>query len=267
MNNQTASINYASGISLSNDAAEGEPLPSVKTISGIFFQPGVVFESLRKRPVFLLAALIILAFITLFNVTYISKIGYEELMRAQIEITPQMAKATAEQKEQFVEIISSTSQKVIRYISPAITATLMFVLGAGLYWVCSIFLLNQMSYKQSLSVWIYSSLPPTVLLVIGNIIMLFISPPEGSDVVMSLKKGLLKTNPGFLIDGETYPVLVTALGAFDIFVLYGLFLAILGLRKVGNLSTTAATGIAGSIWFIGVLGRTVISYFVGMPLA
>jgi hypothetical protein len=61
-------------------------------------------------------------------------------------------------------------------------------------------------------------------------------------------------------------VLATALGSLDLFALYGLFLAALGLRKVARLSSGSAWAIVLGLWLLGVVARTIGSSALGTPM-
>ena len=60
---------------------EPPQMSEVGTLGGIFFEPGKTFEDLRRKPRFLLASLIMIVLITLFNFLFINKIGFEQMIR------------------------------------------------------------------------------------------------------------------------------------------------------------------------------------------
>jgi hypothetical protein len=57
------------------------------------------------------------------------------------------------------------------------------------------------------------------------------------------------------------------LGVIDVFGIYGLFLAAIGLRKTGKMSAGSAWGIVIAIWLIGVILRVAIAAIRGVPMA
>jgi hypothetical protein len=123
-----------------------------------------------------------------------------------------------------------------------------------------------MSYKQALSVWAYSSFPPTLLLMLANIVMLLVQPPDPADAAKS-RGGMIHANPSILVDGTQHPVLATLFGSFDLFIFFGLFLAAVGLHKVARLSKGAAWGIVIAIWLLGVILKLAFAAFSGSPIA
>src|SRR4029078_7942372 len=114
------------------------------------------------------------------------------------------------------------------------------------------------SYRKSLSVWVYSSLPPSVLGALILILVLFLKSADSID-----PEHLVVTNPGALFGEESSKVLVAALSQFDLLRFYGLFLAALGLRKVGKISSGQAWGIVIAFWAILALLRIVMAVIRG----
>jgi hypothetical protein len=113
-------------------------------------------------------------------------------------------------------------------------------------------------YRQALSVWVFAAFPPEVLTVIGNIAILFLKAPGDFDLARSAN-GLLHANLGVFIDATAHPVLTTAVGALDLFSIYGLVLAVIGLQKVARISVAKASAVAGSLWVIGCLLKIGVS--------
>jgi hypothetical protein len=230
-----------------------------QTLTGIFFEPGRTFEALRARPRFLVAAVVcVLAFMA-FYLTYLQRVGYENQVNAEVEIQAQKSDMAPEQKEQARGIQMKPFVKVIRYVSPPIGFVFVFAFGALIYFLGAMMMGKRMSYKQALSVETYSSLPPLLLAMLINIIILFIKPPtEDAELARGLG-GLVHANLGMISDPTASPVLTTALASIDLFGIYGLFLAALGLRKVARMSSGAAWTVVLAIWFIVLLLKVGIS--------
>jgi hypothetical protein len=170
------------------------------------------------------------------------------------------------QKEQ---VIQMQSRPVFKLLGPVIAVVGFFVVlavGAGLYLLGSMMLAKAMGYWQALSVWAYASYPPTIIMMLLSIVVLFIKSPEDIDV-MKAQGGLVRANLGFLVDGTANPVLATAVGALDLFAFYGLFLAALGLRKAGRLSSESAWMIVLVVWVIGLVLRLAAAAILKFPMA
>lgn len=261
MSDQSMSSNQMAG---SADAAMSTP----QTITGIFFEPGRTFESLRERPRFLVAAIICLAAFMLFNITYFQRIGFETVIRAETDSNPRAATASPEQKEQGIEFQLKPVFKAFRLLSPILGIAIFFAAGAGLYLLGATAMGGRMNFKQALSVWAYSSLPPTLLMMLINFVLLFAAPPDDDiNIARGARRGLVHANLGFLVDPAASPVLTTVLGSFDVFTLYGLFLAAIGLRKVARMSSGAAWGTALALWLVGLVLRIGFAAITKSPMA
>jgi hypothetical protein len=80
-------------------------------------------------------------------------------------------------------------------------------------------------------------------------------------------RGLVHANLSVLMDGTAHPVLATALGSLDLFRIYGLFLAALGLRKVARMSSGSAWTVVLIIFLLGVLFAIAIATVTGSVMA
>ncbi len=240
----------------------GPTLTLTETLTGIFFEPGRVFESFRVKPRFLVAGLICVVAFLAFNVIYLQRVGYENLVRAEAEMS-QGPDANPEQTQRAIEIQQHWIVKLIRYGAAPINIVFAFAAGAALYLLGATLMGRSMTYAQALAVWTYSTFPPLVLMMLLNIILLFINPPTEDAAIVRGQTGLVHANLSILVDPVAHPVLATALTAFDIIAVYGLFLAALGLQKVAKLSSGAAWAIAITLYLVGVVLRIAIALATG----
>lgn len=245
---------------VSPHTADAATMSTAETLSSIFFEPARAFEALRARPRFLIAAIItILAFMT-FYILFVQRLGAETIARAQIESrSPDM---TPEQMEQTLSIQRNPFVQAITYASFPLVFAIIFAAGGGLYLLGAMAMAKSISYKQAISVWVYSTLPPTLISSLLNIMLLFLKSKEDIDPA-AVNQGLARANLALLVNPKEQPVLATVLGSFDLFQFYGLFLAALGLRKIARLSSGAAWGIVLLIWLVGVLARAGMSAAFG----
>ena len=220
-------------------AVAGETMSTPATLSGIFFEPGRVFEALRVRPRFLIAGIILLLLTCSVVAVLYMRDDMGEVIREQMMKSPQAAQLPPDQIEQRVKIGKIAGAVIFPAIVPVSIAA-----GAALYLLGVMAFGGTVSYKESLAVWVYSALPPGVLATIIAILVLFLKSPEQID-----PNRLLVTNPGAFMGSDASPVLVTTLAQFDLLKLYGLFLAALGLRKVAKMSSGSAWGVVLS-WYV-----------------
>jgi hypothetical protein len=249
-------------------AAAHEPLPegpemtTAETLTGIFFEPGRTFESLRARPRFIAAAAITAVLTCIFTLTFFQRAGYENVMRAAIENSPRADQMSPEQKEKALEIYLNPAVKALNYISPLIAVAAIYAAGAALYLLGVMLMGRSMTYLQALSVWTYSSFAPSVLTILVSLVLLFLKAKDELET-MQPGRSMARANLGILVDPKASPILGALLGSFDIFIFYGLFLGALGLRKVARLSAGAAWAIVLGLWLIGVVLKIALAAATG----
>jgi hypothetical protein len=241
----------------------GPVLSTAETLTGIFFEPGRVFESFRVKARFLIAGLICVLAFTAFNVVYIQKVGYENLVSAEMEMNPRAADMRPEDKERAINIQTNPIVKGIRYGAPLINFVFVFALGAVFYMLGAMMMTKPMTYPQALSVWTYSSYPPLLLAMLLNIILVFLNPPTDDANIVRGQAGLVHANLSILIDPNAHPVLATALASLDVFAIFGLFLAALGMQKVARMSSSAAWTIVIAFWLVGLVLKLALALAFG----
>lgn len=221
----------------------GPDMSTPATLSGIFFEPGPTFDALRKRPRFLIAGIILIVLTALVDVALFTRVDMGQYIREKMEQSPQSQAQTEEQKEMGVKF-----GKIIGAIAPPVSVPIVIAAGAALYLLGVMAFGGSISYKKSVSVWTYSSLPPSVIGVIVALLVLFLKAPDTID-----PEHLLVTNPGAFTNAHDAPVLTALLSQFDLIRFYGMFLAAIGLRKVAKISSGSAWGIVLGLWLIGLI--------------
>jgi len=228
-----------------NTPATGVEMSTAETLTGIFFEPSRTFEALRARPRFLAGAIILLALACLVTVLLYTRIDMGQYVRDRIEKSPQAAQLSEAQKDMQVRMGKNLGMLAIPLSVPIIIAG-----GAALYLLGVLAFGGSISYHKSLAVWVYSSIPPSVLGALIAILVLFLKSPDSID-----PEHMVATNPAVLLGEDASKILVAVLSQFDLLRFFGMFLAALGLRKVAKISSTQAWGVVIALWAIGALLR------------
>ena len=221
----------------------GPDMSTPATLSGIFFEPGRTFDALRKRPRFLIVGIILILLTAVIDVALFTRIDMGQYIREKMEQSSSSQSQTEEQKEMGVKI-----GKILGAVIPPLSVPIVLAAGAALYLLGVMAFGGSIGYKKSVSVWAYSSLPPTVIGTIVALLVLFLKAPDTID-----PEHLLVTNPGAFTNAHDAPVLTALLSQFDIIRFYGLFLAAIGLRKVGKISSGSAWGVVLGYWLLGLI--------------
>ncbi len=245
--------------------ADPPQMSEISTIAGVFFEPGRTFEDLRRKPRFIVGSVIIALLVTAYGFGMYFKIGDAGMRRVaveQIDKSPQAQGMSNEQKTAQVDL-SVTIQTYVRYLIP-IFVFISLLIGGLFYFLGSKAFGGTGGFLHALSVWVYSSIPPTVIVMIGSLIVLAIKSVDEIDVAAS-QRGLLQANPSIFLDGKAHPVLATIVGTLDVFMIWGWILAAIGLRLTNKLSSGSAWGIVIIFAIIGILFRVVGAIFTGNP--
>lgn len=224
------------------------PQPQVSTAStltDIFFEPGSVFKALSVTPRFLVAGLILLLLTCLVTLVLYLRVDMGQVFREQMERSPNAEQQTEAQKE-----MGARMAKIAGAVFVPLSVPITIAAGSAIYLLAVLVFGGSMNYKRALSVWTYSSLPPAVLGTLVAVAVLLLKSPDTID-----PGRLMVTNPAGFMGAEASPVLVAVLSQFDLLRFYGMFLAALGLRKVGRLSSGAAWTIVIGLWLLGTLAR------------
>lgn len=246
---------------------EKEPprMSELATLGNIFIEPGAVFEDMRRKPRFIMATLIICILATAFTFALQQRIGedrYEVFFKQQIEKSSQTASLSAEQKQNAVDM-NIVITNGTRYFVP-VFILIFFLIGSLLYWLGVKAMGGAITFLQAVSVYVYSSFPPSVVSFIANFIVLFVKSPDEIDIATS-QRGVVHANPSMFFSGAEMPVLSTLVSVFDFFVIWGLILAAIGLHKTGRISKGAAWGIVLILTLIGITFRVVAALISGNP--
>ena len=260
--NQTSEQQWQAPPPPSDNTPVAEPpqMSEVGTLGSIFFEPGATFEDLRRKPRFLMAAVISVVVLTMFIGAFYSKIGYERVVRERLEASSWYQNQPPDAQKKMIE---QQTGPIVKYITLGITPIVFFIsffIGGLIYWGLTNAMGGSMSFLRGVAVWVYSGFPPMVVSMLANILVLFLKSPDDIDSVAA-QQGLIHANPSFFIDTKAMPVLSAILGTFDVFFIWGWILAAIGLRIVGKISSGAAWGIVLILALVSVALRVVTALF------
>lgn len=244
---------------------EQPEMSEVASIANIFFEPGRTFEDLRRKPRFILGLLIVILLTTAYSFGLFYKIGEASIRKSvaeQMDKNPQVAQMPPDQKEGFVEM-NMTISKYTRYALPVIFAIVMFI-GGLLYWLAAKAFGGSGSFLHGVSVFVYSSIPPTVIAMVANFIVLFFKSADEIDLQAS-QRGVIHANPGVFFGTDASPVLVTLISTLDLFMIWGWILAAIGLRVTNKISSGSAWAITIIFALIGITFRVIGAFINGVP--
>lgn len=247
------------------EVKESPEISELGSLGTIFFEPERTFKDFKKKPRFIVAGVIIALLVTAYTLGITFKVGeagVRSFISEQIDKSPQAGSLSAEQKSNAIEL-QMTINKYTRYAVP-IFVFISFVIGGLLYWLGSKAFGGNGTFLENLSVWVYSGLPPTVLSMIANFIVLAMKSADDIDLAAS-QRGLLHANLSFFIDGKSHAMIATFLSTFDFFAIWGWILAAIGLSAVNKMSKASSWAIVLLLVLVGLGFRLVGAALSGNP--
>jgi hypothetical protein len=245
------------------EAGETAQMSEVGTLGSIFFEPGRTFEDLKRKPRFIMAAVIISLLVMGYAIGLQYKIG-EAGMRSFVaeQIEKRAPNLTSEQKTSQLDLQMKITSYT-RYALPVFVFVSLLI-GGLLYWAGAKAFGGNGGFMHALSVFVYSSFPPAVVGMIANFIVMALKSGDEIDLALS-QRSLVNANLGFFVDGHTMPVLATVLATFDLFAIWGWVLAAIGLRITNKLSSGSSWAVVIIIALIGVGFRVIGAFLSGNP--
>ncbi len=228
---------------------EPAPLSQGARIIDTFIAPSKTFTDLRKASgwawlaPFLLVAVVWVAFVY----TVDKKITLRKVTEDQIQVIPKVAdqfeKMPADQREQQIEIRTKGTRyfdyakALLRFAWFALIAGVLlasFRFGAG----------AEVSFKDSLNVVVFASLPMVVQLLLGIASLLAGVSPDGYT-----PDNPIASNPAYFMNMADSLVRYSVARTFDIFEIWTLILAAIGFSCVAKVKKGTAFGIVFG-WYI-----------------
>jgi hypothetical protein len=247
------------------EPSEPARMSELATLRNIFFEPGNTFEDLRRKPRFIIAAIIISLMLTAYGFSLAYKVGDESIRRAfarQLENAPSASAMSSDQKEANLDL----QVKIIGITKYAMPVFWLIFLGIGglLYWLGAKAFGGSGGFLHGLSAFVYSWFPPVVISGVANLSVLLFKPAEEIDFLAS-QRGIISSNLGFLFGTDASPVLVTLVSVFDLFAIWGWVLAAIGLRIMNKISSASAWAIVIIFALVGVTFRVIGALMQGAP--
>jgi hypothetical protein len=235
-----------------HESPPGEPPPPEKQnvfsrIAGVLFAPAETFSAIARRPDILgpLLLIIILGYLSTFAV--MRNFDVAAATSSQIEQMRSQNPNMTDEDVARVERFSGATMKVMGWVSPLLGLIWYAIVAGVLLLACRLFG-GEGTYKQAFSATLYAWMP----LVLFSIIFTIVVTARGSFDPMSAAT-LVKSNPAFLVDMKTQPVLFALLSSLDIFTVWTIALLSIGFSKLSKSSIGKTATIVVSLWFAMIL--------------
>ena len=234
-----------------------QPMSEASRLVGVFVSPKETFPDIVRRPRWWVPVILLAIMGTAFAVSYGRRVGWERMIRQQIERSPQMEQMSAAQREQAI-VIGTRVTSYITYAAGVGALVSVVVVAAVLIFLFNILMSADLKFPSMLGIVAYSFLPNLIASALTLLVM-FMKDPEDFDIQHPLAFNI----GAFLPDG-TPKWAVAAGGSFDLFSFWIIALLAIGVSSsVRRISFTKAFITILFPWSLFVVLRVVQAVFQG----
>jgi hypothetical protein len=236
--------------------SEPEPqgMSGFARITGVFFEPGKTFEDIGRRPTWFLPLLIIVLSTVLFTTAVGQRIGWERIVRQNIENSPRAQQLPAEQREQQIAVGARVAP--IFGFSTVILIPLGYIVTAAILLAMTAMMSGGLKFKQVFAIVCYSGLPGVLFAILGMVVM-FLKKPED----FNINNPLMFNVAAYLDPQTTSKFLYSLLLSIDLFSFWMIFLIATGLKQAAGKRLSFAGALTAVVvpWAIYVLCKSALA--------
>jgi len=228
-----------------------EPVNAIGRIFGALFSPKETFESIARRPTWLLPLLLICA-ITLGVIGLFGhRVGWRSFFEEQDANSSRFEESSAQQQQQALELQAKYGPPYIYSIGAVSPIIVELVIAGVLLGVFNGLAGAQLNFKTSLGIVAHSWMPGLISGLLG-VLVLFLKDPSTIDL-----QNLVASNAGAFASSSSPKWLVTLLTSIDLFTFWMMILMAIGYSVAApkKLSFGKAFTTILFIWLIVVLAR------------
>lgn len=222
---------------------------SLGRIFGVLFSPKPTFESIARRPTWLLPVLLLCVVELAVVAVYGHRAGWRGLVERQMSNSSQFQQLPAAQKERQIEIATRVASYVV-YVEVIIGPFVAVLLFAGIFWLIFNMIVGaKFGFKTSLGIVAYGLMPGILLSLLG-ILVLFLKDPSTVDL-----QHLVASNVGSFLSDDSPKWLIAGLRAVDLFLFWEMILLAIGYSAAAPKKISFGKAFAWilSLWFLVVL--------------
>jgi len=248
---------------------EAPRLNSFQRLIGTIFSPEETFQDINRKPDFILPVIVAIVIAVAGNLVINGRLkpDWEKIIRQQYEQQlARQGKTLADLPEQQRQSMESQIKLWARMapffpVTAIVSTPVMIAFLALLFWVGTILIQGQSTYKKVFSVTAYAfGVVIISVQTLLSIVVTFLRNPEDIDIL----KGIVITNPGMLMPPTSSPVLVALLTRLDLIAIWFLVLMSIGLAAVcKKVSAGKAAIIVFGLWGIWVVLRVAWTAIAG----
>jgi hypothetical protein len=229
---------------------------SFSRLIGAIISPKATFESIARRPTWLLPILLIVAGSLLLVGIFSQRVGWRSMIIRQDEqnsrVQKQMENMTTEQRDNMIDTQTKFAAPFAYGFTVVGPFIALVVVAAVLMLAFTIILGTKVGFKQSLGIVSYSWTPGLIGILLG-ILILFLKDPSTIDL-----EHLVATNAGAFLSDSAPKWLNTLLTSCDLFTFWNMILMAFGFSAIDpkKVSWGKAFATVFGLWVVFVLVKT-----------
>jgi hypothetical protein len=231
------------------EAAGASPEPAAEVpagarIPGVFFSPVRTFESIARRPTWVLPLLVWTLVSLATTAVLMPKIDYERLTRQAFQ-----KRGQAVPEERIASIVEQQKKvgSIFGWVGGAAAASVVALVASVVIWGAFKAFGWDVRFSQAFGVTTHAFLPG----VLKSLLVIFLITRQETVDPRALGD-LLRSNLGFLVDADSSKGLHALLQSIDIFSLWCLALLIVGFAAAARIRRGAAAGVIVTLWVVVV---------------
>jgi Yip1 domain len=234
-----------------------EKVNSFGRVVGVIFSPKATFESIARRPTWLVPIILLCIVEVLIVGVYGRRIGWRGLIEKQMAANSQFQELPAAEQESRIQLGLKYAPPVA-YAEVIVGPFLAALLFAGIFWlIFNLAVGAKVGFKTTLAVVSYGLVPGILLSLVG-ILIIFLKDPSAVDL-----QHLVASNAGAFLSSDSSKWLVALLSSFDLFLFWEMILLAMGF----NAAAPKKISFAGAFFWILGLWALVVFIRVGIAAA
>ena len=241
-------------------APEAAPLSEGARLVNTFIAPSKTFTDLRRSAAWWAPFLLIVVVSYVFMYVVDKKVGFARVAENQIQASPKNSQRfeqmAPDERARAMEMQIKVTRRA-SYGFPVLIMIWWLIIAAVLLATFKFGFTADLTFKASLAVVIYSSLPGIL-----KSLLAILSILAGVNTDAFNIQNPVATNPGYFLTQADSPALFTLASALDIFMIWTLVLAAIGISCVSKVKKGTAMGVIfGWYAFITLVGVGIAAAF------
>jgi hypothetical protein len=231
--------------------ASAERSNSFGRVFGVLFSPKTTYESIARRPTWLLPVILLCIAESAIVGVYGHRIGWRSLIEKQLTNNSQFQALSPAEQESRIQI-GLKYAPTVAYIEVILGPFLVALILAGVFWlIFNMAVGAKVGFRLSLAVVSYGLVPGIFLSLVG-ILILFLKDPSTVDL-----QHLIASNAGAFLSSDSSKWLVALLSSVDLFVFWEMILLAVGYSAAAPKKVSFGGALAWifALWVLVVMIR------------